>query len=206
VVASLLDNPKVEIVIDDGRRWLNRHPERRFDAIVQNTTWYFRPNVTSLLSQEYLGLVAGHLRDGGVLMYNTTGSARAQRTGCLLFPSGVRVLNALVVSPTPMTLDPERLRGTLARYRINGRPVLDLDSPEPQARLAEIVATLTPPPPGVARAAAPMEDCGGVLEQTQGMAPMTDDNMGQEWQHLAVMDRLMRRIQGDLGIVVGDAH
>src|ERR1700685_4178187 len=85
VVASLLDNPKVEIVIDDGRRWLNRHPERKFDAIVQNTTWYFRPNVTRLLSQEYLRLAASHLRDGGVVMYNTTGSARAQRTGCSLF-------------------------------------------------------------------------------------------------------------------------
>jgi predicted membrane-bound spermidine synthase len=33
-VASLLRNPKVEIVIDDGRRWLNRHPDRRFDLIV----------------------------------------------------------------------------------------------------------------------------------------------------------------------------
>jgi hypothetical protein len=38
------------------------------------------------------------------------------------------------------------------------------------------------------------------------LAPVTDDNMGQEWQHLALMDRLMRRIQGDLGIVVGDPH
>jgi predicted membrane-bound spermidine synthase len=205
VVASLLDNPKVEIVIDDGRRWLNRHPERKFDAIVQNTTWYFRPNVTSLLSQEYLRLAAGHLRDGGVVMYNTTGSARAQRTGCSLF-SGVRVLNTLVLSSTPMTLDPDRLRRTLASYRINGRTVLDVAVPGERARLEEIVATLTPPPPGVARETAPMEDCGGVLARTQGMAPVTDDNMGQEWQHLALMDRLMRRIQGDLGIVVGDSH
>ena len=37
-VASLLTNPKVRIFIDDGRRWLNRHPDLRFDAIVQNTT------------------------------------------------------------------------------------------------------------------------------------------------------------------------
>ena len=80
LVASLLDNPKVEIVIDDGRRWLNRHPERKFDAIIQNTTWYYRPNVTNLLSREYLALVAAHLREGGVIMYNTTGSLRVQRT------------------------------------------------------------------------------------------------------------------------------
>ena len=49
-VASLLINPKVTIVTDDGRRWLDRNPERHFDAIVSNTTYYFRANVTNLLS------------------------------------------------------------------------------------------------------------------------------------------------------------
>jgi spermidine synthase len=38
VVASLLRNPKVHIDIDDGRRWLIRNRERKFDAIVMNTT------------------------------------------------------------------------------------------------------------------------------------------------------------------------
>lgn len=41
-VASLLANPKVTIVTDDGRRWMRALPARRFDAIVSNTTWYFR--------------------------------------------------------------------------------------------------------------------------------------------------------------------
>lgn len=204
-VASLLDNPKVEIVIDDGRRWLNRHPERKFDAIIQNTTWYFRPNMTSLLSEEYLRLAASHLRDGGIIMYNTTGSARVQRTGCRLFP-GVRVVNTLVVSPTPMTLDPDRLRRTLASYRIDGRPILDVTVPEQRARLEEIVSTLAPPPAGLPREGAPTEDCGGILARTQGLAPVTDDNMGEEWQHLAVMDRLMRRAQRGLGIDAGAPH
>ena len=27
-VASILTNPKIDIQIDDGRRWLRRHPER----------------------------------------------------------------------------------------------------------------------------------------------------------------------------------
>jgi hypothetical protein len=29
-------------------------------------------------------MAASHLREGGVLIYNTTGSDRAQRTGCLI--------------------------------------------------------------------------------------------------------------------------
>ena len=199
VVASLLENPKVEIVIDDGRRWLKRHPERKFDAIMQNTTWYFRPNATNLLSREYLQITASHLRAGGVIMYNTTGSTRVQRTGCSLFP-GVRVLNSLVVSPAPMSLDPDRLRRILAAYRINGRPVLDIRVPDQRARLDEIVSTLSPPPAGMPRDGAPIEDCGGILARTEGLALVTDDNMGQEWEHLAISDRLMRRVQGILGI------
>jgi spermidine synthase len=204
VVASLLDDPRVEVVIDDGRRWLNRHPERRFDAIIQNTTWYFRPNATNLLSEEYLRLTAGHLRPGGVLMYNTTGSARVQRTGCLLF-NGARVVNAMVVSPTPMTLDPERLRRTLGAYRVNGRLVLDAAVPAERARIDEIVSLLAPPRAGEPRAAAAIEDCGGVLARTEGLAPVTDDNMGEEWGHLAIADQLMKRVQGRLGIN-GGAH
>jgi predicted membrane-bound spermidine synthase len=203
VVASLLDNPKVEIVIDDGRRWLNRHPERRFDAIIQNTTYYFRPNATNLLSEEYLRLTAAHLKEGGVIAYNTTGSRRAERTGCALF-GGVRLINNLFLSPAPMRLDPQRLDRTLRDYRIDGRPVLDVAVPEQHRTLEEIVARLTPPKPGAPGAEAIIEDCGGVLARTQGLASLTDDNMGEEWGHLAIADRLMKRVQGDLGII-GDS-
>ena len=131
-VASLLDNPKVEIVIDDGRRWLSRHPERKFDAIIQNTTLYYRPNVTNLLSVEYLNLAAAHLRPGGMLLYNTTGSVRVQRTGCTTFGNGLREINMLVASPTAIkpgfaapARSPHRLshrRTARARYDGPERP------------------------------------------------------------------------------------
>src|SRR5205807_2715133 len=45
VVASVLRNPKVTVITDDGRRWLRLNPGRQFDAIVSNTTFYFRANV-----------------------------------------------------------------------------------------------------------------------------------------------------------------
>jgi spermidine synthase len=47
-VAPVLTNPKVKIITDDGRRWLRANPEKRFDAIVSNTTWHFRASVSSL--------------------------------------------------------------------------------------------------------------------------------------------------------------
>ncbi|MDD3372000.1 MAG: methyltransferase domain-containing protein, partial [Alphaproteobacteria bacterium] len=79
-VSSLLSNPKVSIIIDDGRRWLRLHPEKKFDAIVSNTTYNFRSNATNLLSVEFLELVKKHLNPGGTFFYNTTDSARVQRT------------------------------------------------------------------------------------------------------------------------------
>jgi len=104
-VASLLVNPKVRIVADDGRRWLRANPGRRFDAIVSNTTWYFRSNVSNLLSVEFLELIKQHLNPGGIFFYNTTNSARVRRTGCLVFADGARFLNHMVVSDMPIRWD-----------------------------------------------------------------------------------------------------
>ncbi len=124
-VASLLTNPKVTIVNDDGRRWLHLNRERHFDAIVSNTTWYFRANVTNLLSAEFFALVKDQLNPGGILFYNTTDSDRAQRTGCLAFGNGARFTNHMVVSPAPIAWDFQRWRRTLAAYRIDGEPQFD---------------------------------------------------------------------------------
>jgi spermidine synthase len=129
-VASVLSNPKVGIVFDDGRRWLRANPGRRFDAIVSNTTWHFRANTTHLLSVEFLELIKGHLNPGGIFFYNTTGSNRVQRTGCLAFAYGARFLNHMVVAETPIAWDFERWRRTLESYRIDGRRAVDPGRPD----------------------------------------------------------------------------
>jgi SAM-dependent methyltransferase len=141
-VASLLTNPKVAIVTDDGRRWLRANPGRRFDAIVSNTTWHFRANVTNLLSSEFLDLIKRHLNPGGVFFYNTTESARVQRTGCLAFANGARFLNHMVVSARPIRWDFARWRRILETYRIDGRPVFDMTRREDRAELDRPQASL----------------------------------------------------------------
>src|SRR4029079_1121738 len=100
--ASLLSNPKVKIVTDDGRRWLRADPGRKFDAIVSNTTFYFRASASNLLSTDFLNVIRGHLNRGGVFFYNTTGSPRVQRTGCLPFPYRARVAQYTCGSDTPI--------------------------------------------------------------------------------------------------------
>ena len=125
-VSSVLSDPKVRIVIDDGRRWLMLNPGEKFDAIVQNTTWHFRANITNMLSEEFHRLIAAHLTPGGVFFYNTTGSPRVQRTGCLAMPHGLRFANHMLVSNDPIAVDFERWRAALLRYRLDGRLVLDM--------------------------------------------------------------------------------
>ncbi|ABS25817.1 fused MFS/spermidine synthase [Anaeromyxobacter sp. Fw109-5] len=182
-VASVLSNPKVAIHVDDARRWLSANPHRRFDAIVSNTTYHFRAHASSLLSAEFLALVRGHLRPGGIFFYNTTGSERAQRTGCLAFPHGVRFSNQLVVSDAPLDLDFARWRRTLEAYRIDGRPVLDPSRPDDRRALAALLSMETALEPGGGSSPArPVERCQDIAARTAGKAPITDDNMGSEWR------------------------
>jgi spermidine synthase len=180
-VASLLSNPKVAIVTDDGRRWARANPGRRFDAIVSNTTWYFRANVTNLFSAEFLDLIKSHLNPGGIFFYNTTGSARVQRTGCLAFTAGARFLNHLVVSNTPIRWDFARWRRTLEAYQIDGRAVFDASRGEDRAELDALQSWERSL--GAGDENGPIEACSHILARTAGKDVVTDDNMGSEWRH-----------------------
>jgi spermidine synthase len=182
-VASLLANPKVTFITDDGRRWLKLNRERHFDAIVSNTTWYFRANVTNLLSAEFFALVKDHLNPGGIFFYNTTDSPRAQRTGCLVFSEGARFTNHMVVSPAPIAWDFRRWRHTLEDYRIDGQPQFDPASSEDRAlldRAEAMAASLMSSAPYRERS---IEPCSDVLARTAGSDILTDDNMGSEWRY-----------------------
>jgi spermidine synthase len=174
-VASVLSNPKVTIVTDDGRRWLSHHPDARFDAIVSNTTWNYRANVTNLLSSEFLELARQHLKPRGILFYNTTGSGRVQRTACQAFPYGARFTNHMVVSETPIDWNFPRWRAALETWRIDGRRQFDSDSAEHRAMLDALMAMSD-------SAQHVIEDCPDLLARTAGEMPVTDDNMGTEWR------------------------
>ena len=188
-VTSVLANPKVKIVTDDGRRWLRANPGRRFDAVVSNTTWHFRASVTNLLSVEFLDLVRRHLNSGGVFFYNTTDSARVQHTGCLVFPYGARFTNHMVVSEKPIAWDFRRWRRTLETYRIDGAPVFDIRRVADRKLLDELSGFERSLDPKAAQAAKrPIEPCPDLLARTAGKQIVTDDNMGSEWLHFLGMD------------------
>lgn len=88
-----LEDPRVRIHIDDARRWLQYHPEEKYDLILMNTTWHWRANSSMLLSQEMMELASRHLTDKGVLAFNATGSVDAFYTASTVFKETRRYQN-----------------------------------------------------------------------------------------------------------------
>lgn len=174
-VASMLKNPKLELVIDDGRRWLRQHPDARFDAIVMNTTHHWREFASALLSREFLAEVQKHLAPDGIAFWNCTESPRAARTGMEVFPHTMMVMNHCLASNAPLEPDAARWRKILAEYRIDGQPVV---APEQVDGVIDFLQGEALPVPGdmwhwCRRPA---------MEAAWGQAKIiTDDNLGHEY-------------------------
>lgn len=110
-LAPLLKDPRIHIHIDDGRRWLRRNPDARFDAVIQNTTYHWRANVGNLLSLEYFSEIKRHLNPGGVAIVNTTGSFDVLATVQAVFPYAYRYTNFVYMSDQQLMPDLSALDG-----------------------------------------------------------------------------------------------
>ena len=186
-VKSLLTNPKVEIVIDDGRRWLNRHPDSRFDFIVMNTTWNWRAHSTNLLSVEFLELARAHMLPGAILYYNSTSSADVKKTAATVFPHALRVWNFVAVSDSPFTWDKQRWMDLLQTMKIDGKPALTLDLTEDDD--AHWWADEQAYPDSITQSPhddESLEDRASILARADavGAGVITDDNMLTEWRQV----------------------
>ena len=179
MVSSFLQNPKVHIYADDGRRWLLGHPESRYDVIVVNTTFHWRDHSTGLLSVEFMQLARGHLNPGGFYYFNSTESDEAIATSLRVFPYGLRVINFTALSDSPITLDTTRWMDVLRRYKIDGKAVFDPLNPTAQKVLAaymELANTVNAPPRFLG-----MESNDSLRRRLEHLRVITDDNMGLEW-------------------------
>jgi SAM-dependent methyltransferase len=184
-VASLLKNPKVKFVIDDGRRWMRNHQGEGFDFVVMNTTWHWRAFAGNLLSVEYLNLARKVLKPNGIVYYNGTGSPEAARTAAMTFPHAVRFATMILASEQPIHIDIPRWEAVLRQYRLDGKPVVGNDQASEdaivmnRARLSAEALNAKGPQYHVWNT---MQDRAGILADTDGMPIITDDNMGQEWR------------------------
>jgi predicted membrane-bound spermidine synthase len=179
-VAPLLSNSKVEIFIDDGRRWLLRFPRRKFDIIMMDTIYHWRAHATNLLSREFLELARRYLKPGGILYYNTTHSGDVQLTGVTVFPYALRFGPLLAVSDSPIRTDKDRWRRILLAYQLEGSQVFDPAEPDDRERLNEILGYADTfdrqvyDPQG-------METAESIRARCRGNRIITDDNMASEW-------------------------
>lgn len=85
-VKGLIDDPRVEIVIDDGRKWLKKNNSQKFDTILMNTTWHWRAYGSNLLSFDFMNIIEQRLATNGLAFYNTTESMNAYFTAKKVFP------------------------------------------------------------------------------------------------------------------------
>ena len=172
LVASAVNHPKVQINIDDGRRYLNR-TTRKFDLIIQNTIVYWRAHASTLLSQEYLELSGQHLKPGGVIYLNSTQSTAAQKTVATVFSNAVRFQNMMIAGFDPIVIDRARWREKLLSWRVGGELVAD-----PAVHTPAIEQLLNQE---IWRGGPTWEDRESILRRTRDDPVITDDNMATEW-------------------------
>jgi predicted membrane-bound spermidine synthase len=180
MVRSFLENPKVHVYVDDGRRWLVAHREARYDAIIANNSFNWRDHSTGLLSVEYLEQIREHLNAGGVYYFNSTESDETIATALQVFPYGLRVINFAAVSDSPIAIDRIRWMNILRRYQIDGKTVFDPASPSAERVLAAYMAladSVNAPPRFLG-----MESGDSLRKRLEGRLIITDDNMGEEWR------------------------
>lgn len=168
---ELLSSPKIDLRFDDGRRWLKRNPDARFDFILLNMTYHWRSNATNLLSKEFAALCRAHLAPGGVFYVNGTRDPDVGRTMAEVFEHVVAVHTFYAGSDAPFAMTPDERREALLRYKRNGRSIIEAEESEDALRALGSMA------------AADLRDLGPEL-RSSALQVITDDNMVPEFKRI----------------------
>ena len=165
---QLFGSDKARIHFDDGRRWLNRNPERKFDLILMNTSWHERNNITNLLSEEFLIIMKSHLKPRGIIYYNTTNSEDAIFTGAQVFKHVVRYESFIAAGDTPFDLSRQEVRNNLKKF--NKGPMAAMQQSKIHKPVfGNLVAT-------------DLVDIAKDYRNRAGLTKITDDNMATEFR------------------------
>lgn len=123
--AEALEDSRVNVIVDDARRWLKRHPEERYDLVIMNTTWHWRANSSFLLSKEFLQLVRKHMAEEAVVAFNATGSPDAFYTATNVFEHAYRYSNFVYAAGFDFRprKDSPKAREIYSRVVVDGEPI-----------------------------------------------------------------------------------
>jgi len=164
-LSPILHDPRIVLHFDDGRRWLQRHPQEQYDLLVMNTTFHFRAYVTMLLSRDFLQMARQHLRPGGVIAFNSTSSPDAYQTAASVFRHVYQLRN-FVLAGDDLLLPPHEV----AVQRLGA--VLDLADPEVRQRIDADLARLQP-----------FDAARMAREAGRSLQVITDQNMLTEYRY-----------------------
>jgi spermidine synthase len=173
-VRGVLSDPRVHIHIDDGRRWVRRNPQARFDLIVLNTTWHWRSYSSLLLSQDFVRMCKSRLRPDGIFAYNTTESPDAYETMASEFRYVYKLHNFAIGSDRELSLTEASFADTLRAMRVNGEPVIASWNDEATRRIHDDVSEFVP-----------YAEYRAKVVATLGREPeiITDQNLVGEYRH-----------------------
>ncbi|WP_201578460.1 spermidine synthase [Psychrobacter okhotskensis] len=104
-VSELLEDDRVEIIFDDGRKYLKQHQEQTYDIILMNTTWNWRAYASNLLSADFLKIIKQSLALDGVVYYNTTQSLDAYYTAQSIFDYVYQYKFIVLASDSEVVID-----------------------------------------------------------------------------------------------------
>ena len=175
---SILTDPKITLVTDDGRRWLRRNTDRKFDAIILNSTYHWREHATNLLSKEFMELAKEHLAPGGIFLFNATGSQRVAKTAAEVFPDAILLLNNVVASTEKIVMNKDRWRDTLKAYRYDDGPLFQEDEQDQIEEIVSMLDTVGNREIEIGRRILTREQ---IIEDGEGLKIVTDDNLGHEF-------------------------
>jgi spermidine synthase len=188
-IAKALDDPRVRLHIDDGRRWLNRHPDARFDMMVMNTVYHWRGQATNMLSEEFLRICQARLKPGGFVYYNSTGSEDVFYTAAQVFKHIGYKGNFVIGSDTRLASTKEARRAQLLKFKVGDVPLFGdkIALKEVESRLAgnnsRIADYLTNLPKVVDQLADfDPGDLGDRYRQRHDLRHITDNNMATEFR------------------------
>ncbi|NUE67122.1 fused MFS/spermidine synthase [Snodgrassella sp. ESL0253] len=125
IVSPILKNHKINIHIDDGRRWLKRNSDKKYDLIIMNTTYHWRSGVTNLLSQEMMKIVQNSLNPNGIFAFNSTRSPDTLKTAQSIFKYAYWEgrLGFIYASDSPIILDEDMGKNRLDKLVLDGKPM-----------------------------------------------------------------------------------
>lgn len=124
---SALQDPRVHLYIDDGRRWIKHHSAYQYDLIIMNTTFSWRAYTTNLLSREFLNSLKQHMKQHAILAYNTTGSPDVFKTTAQIFPFAYLYQNFVIAADFDWRgklLEPDAIK-KLSDLMLDGKPLFD---------------------------------------------------------------------------------